>query len=335
MAQPASEEETRPAGEVEVSTAPATEIPTLPEPAPEVEDELREREWVGLFPRMVQDEVHYISDFFGVRLPETLGQYNLALSYTPRFGDVLRRDYLRFPLTLSYGLTERTDVLAGITPYAPSPFRSGDDSRWGPGRFRTGIRHDLEHPWFGFDRTSLGFDAAVPLGRPPLQLADHYGRLVPSISFTRQLERWPDTRFLLGLVHDHSFSVPFRSENEDMVRVNRTAVSPGLLYKPGNLGYLGEYTFQVIDDRSTGQRLAHVYTVGLLWEVPQTYVPRFLPGRWRVDTAYQLTDEEGRPLAHSFSTRVHVRFDFRRFFNEVQRSRQEFGQRFRGDYDQD
>jgi hypothetical protein len=302
----------------------------------EAEEPRRTNGWVEVFPQVVHDELYYLSEFFGVRLPETLGKYNLALNYNLKFGDFVRRDYLRFPVTLSYGVTERTDLLLGMTPFSPNPFRSGDDSRWGPGLLRTGVRHNLERPLFGFHQTSLGLDVVMPLGRPPIELADHYGRLRPSITFSRNLERMPDTRFLLGLVHDHSFSVPYRAENPAFFRTNVTEISPGLLYKPGNLGYLAEYTLRFLDEE-TGDRIGHVYTVGLLWDVPEKYVPRFLPGRWRVDVGYRLTDEDERDLHHSVHTRVHVRFDFRQFMREVQKGRQEFGQRFgnRGDRETD
>lgn len=278
-------------------------------------------EWIELFPGIVQGEVRTIHEFFGTRLPNTLGKYNLSLEYTPKFGDFVNREYLRFPLTLRYGLTDRTDLLLGVTPFAANPFRHGDDHRWGPGLVRTGARHRLDSQLLMFHRTAVGFDVQIPMGRPPLSLADYYGRARPFVSFSRDLDSLPHTEFLLGLMHDHAFAVPFRDEDHAFLKAHRTEISPGLLYKPGNLGYLGEYTLRLLDEQ-TGYRKANVYTVGLIWDVPQKWVPRFLPGEWRIDTAYQLTDEDERDLKHAVRSRIHVRFDFPVFVREVRERRQ-------------
>jgi|GEM_PF-3353271 len=298
------------------------DVPSAPEIAPDqavpdaAADPRQRGQWIGSLPVIIQDEVRFIHDFFGTRLPGTLDQYNLSLEYDPKFGDFVNREYLRFPITLWYGLTDHTELLLGMAPFLPNPFRAGDDQRFGPGFVRTGARHRLHRPIFFFDQTTLGIDVIVPIGRPPESLTDYYGRLRPSISFSRQLHTIEHTQFLLSLQHDHAFDVPLRSESHRYIRRNTTDFSPGVLYKPDNVGYLAEYTLRLIDD-DTGWRRGNIYTVGVLWDVPQRYVPQALPGDWRVDLAYRLTDEQERPLNHAVLTRVRVRFDFPQFMRQV------------------
>ena len=286
---------------------------------PEAESERIVDELLDHLPGRLPDDMRMVRDFFGRRLPGTLERYKLSLDYTPKFGDLVNREYIRFPLVLSYGLTDRTEVFEGFTPFTPNPFRPGEDQRVGLGLFRTGIRHEIDGIGNLVDSILFGLEVKVPLGRPPLDLADYYGRFRPSVTLAREVPGHPDWLLLLNLMHDRSFSVPYRNQDEDFLRVNKSEFSPGILYQPNELGYLLEYTYRALDEE-TGFRKAHVYSFGLLWDVPNRRVPRLLPGEWEIDTIYRLTDEDERSIRHSLDVRVKVRFDFPQFFREVRRN---------------
>lgn len=271
-------------------------------------------------PGRLSGDARVVRDFFGRQLPGRLEQYRLTLDYTPKFGDLVNREYLRFPISLRYALTERTEIIEGFIPYTPNPFRPGEDQRWGPGVFQTGLRHDV--PGIGnlVDEIILRLKVEVPIGRPPLDLADYYGRFRPSITLAREVPYTDDWTMLLNFMHDRSFSIPYRNQDKDFLRVNKSEVSPGLLYQPNELGYLLEYTYRALDEE-TGFRKAHVYAVGLLWDVPPKRVPRLLPGDWQIDLIYRLTDEDERDLRHSLDLRARIRFDFPQFLRTMRADR--------------
>src|SRR4051812_30362885 len=98
----------------------ALALPLQAEPASErVSDRVRER-------------VLRMTDFFDTMLPGVLDQHNVTLHFTPKFSDLRDNEFMRFPLELRYGLSERWELSGGLSPFTPNPFNGGRDHRWGP-----------------------------------------------------------------------------------------------------------------------------------------------------------------------------------------------------------
>lgn len=264
-----------------------------------------------------------MTEFFDTMLPGTLGKRNFTLKFTPKFGDFRKYEYIRFPLKLRYGLGERWDLTGGIIPFIPNPFKSGADQRWGPGEITLGALYD-SGAWRNiFDDTTVGVETRVPVGNPPIILNDHFTHVKPVAFATRKLMTWPDTTFYINASYDRSFELSRRGAVQaGVVRQNIVEVVPGLLYKPSQFGWFGEYRFRHFSEEPV-DRLANQIKLGTIWDIPLARSEKWrLPGKWQLELAYWFSVEDGYGNDHGLSTRVSWRTTLREVLKrETEKSR--------------
>ncbi len=236
----------------------------------------------------VRERILRMTEIFDTTLPGTVGKRNLTLHFMPKFSDFRDSEFVRYPLEFRYGLAERWDLSAGVTPFAPNPFNGGRDHRWGPGKIKLGLRYDLGARLKFFDETTVGFETRTPLGKPPTPLNDHYTHVTPFVSASHKLKRWPDTTFYANLRYDRSVELTHRGEPPpDVVRRNVIEFVPGLLFKPSEFGWFADYRFRHIAEEGDVY-LAHAARVGAIWEVPLRRSEKWhLPGKWQLELAYR------------------------------------------------
>lgn len=270
----------------------------------------------------VRDQVIRMTDFFDTMLPGVLEERNITLHFRPKFGDLRDEEYMRFPLEIRYGLTNRTELQAGLVPFMPSPFNSGRDHRWGPGELKLGARYDLRHAFTFFRETTVGLETRIPLGKPPTGLNDHYTHVKPFVSLARGLNRWKDTTIYANVSYDRSVKLTRReAPPRDVIRRHVVTVAPGVLYKPGELGYFTEYRFRHITEPGES-RLAHEVLVGTIWDIPIARSERWrLPGKWQLELAVRAEHEEGRGTDPGVSARVNWRTTLREVLQQTRVSR--------------
>ena len=121
----------------------------------------------------VREQMLRMTDFLDTMLPGVLDEENITLHFRPKFGDLRDEEYMRFPLELRYGLTNRVELRGGLVPFTPSPFNSGRDHRWGLGEAKLGARYDLRDALRFFSDTTVGVETRIPLGNPPVEINDH------------------------------------------------------------------------------------------------------------------------------------------------------------------
>lgn len=263
--------------------------------------------FAGTAPTGMREQILRMTDFFDTTLPGTVGKRNMTFHYTPKFSDFRDHEYVRYPFEIRYGIGERWDLNAGITPFGPNPFNAGTDHRWGPGELKLGLRYDLGARCKFFDDTTVGFETRVPVGKPPTPLNDHYTHVKPFVSAAHTLGIWPATTFYANVSYDRSVELSHRGEPPpDVVRRNTIEVVPGLLFKPHQFGYFAEYRVRHITEE-TDWYLAYEARVGAIWDVPLARSEKWrLPGKWQLEIAYdyEIADRKGRELDHGFATRV-------------------------------
>jgi hypothetical protein len=260
----------------------------------------------------MRERVLRMTDFFDTMLPGVLDEHNMTLHVRPKFSDLRDHEYWRFPLELRYGLTDRLELRGGLVPFTPNPFNRGRQHRWGPGEVKLGARYDIGNWLKFFDDTTIGFETRVPLGRPPIELNDHYTHLKPFVSAARQMRVWPSTTFYLNLAYDRSVDLTHRSPPPfEVERRNIVEVAPGLLFKPSELGYFCEYRFRHIRN-DYGWHLEHALQFGPVWDIPLKRTQQWkLPGKWQLELAYKISHEEGRETDQGVSARVNWRTTIR------------------------
>jgi hypothetical protein len=260
----------------------------------------------------VRERVLKMTDFLDTMLPGVLEERNITLHFRPKFGDLRDEEYMRFPFELRYGLTDRIELQGGLVPFTPSPFNRGRDHRWGPGEAKLGMRYDLGRTLNFFTATTVGFETRIPLGKPPVEVNDHYTHAKPFISAARELTRWPSTTLYANMSYDRSVKLTDReAPPPEVMRRHIFEVAPGLLFKPAQFGYFAEYRFRHIDE-PTDSRLAHEIQFGTIWDVPLERSAKWnLPGKWQLEVAYRIEHEEGRGTDHGVSARVNWRTTLR------------------------
>lgn len=260
----------------------------------------------------MRERVLRMTDFLDTMLPGVLDKENITLSFKPKFGDLRDEEYIRFPIELRYGYTDRLELQTGLVPFTPSPINSGRDHRWGLGEARLGAKYDLGKTLGFFDDTTLGLENRIPLGKPPVELNDHYTHVKPFVSSARQLVRWPSTTFYTNLSYDRAVKLTKRDPAPPEVeRRHILEFSPGLLFKPSEFGYFAEYRIRHLDEE-IGYRLGHEVQVGTIWDIPLERTAGWnLPGKWQLELAYKVGHEEGRETDHGVSARVNWRTTLR------------------------
>lgn len=260
----------------------------------------------------VREQVLRMTEFFDTMLPGVLEEHNMTLHLRPKFSDLRNYEYWRFPFELRYGVTDRFELQGGLVPFTPNPFNKGREHRWGPGEVKLGARYDIGNALRFFDDTTLGFETRIPLGRPPVELNDHYTHLKPFVSAARKFRRWPSTTFYANVAYDRSVDLTHREPSSVPVdRRNIVEVAPGLLFKPSEFGYFAEYRFRHIRD-DYGWHLEHEVQFGTIWDIPLTRTEKWrLPGKWQLEMAYKVSHEEGRETDHGVSARVNWRTTLR------------------------
>lgn len=264
----------------------------------------------------VRERVLRMTEFLDTMLPGVLEENNITLHFRPKFGDLRDEEYIRFPLELRYGYTDRLELRAGVSPFTPSPLNTGRDHRWGLGEARLGGRYDVGRTFGFFDETTAGLETRIPLGKPPVDINDHYTHVKPFLSAARSLRAWPSTTFYLNLAYDRSIKLTDRAPPPpEVVRKHIVEVAPGLLFKPAQFGYFAEYRFRHISEPGD-PHLAHQVQFGTIWDVPLERSEKWrLPGKWQLEVAYRVEHEEGRDTDHGISARVNWRTTLREVLN--------------------
>jgi hypothetical protein len=233
-----------------------------------------------------------------------LDEKNATVSFSPKFSDLRDEEYVRFPFDLRYGVYPKWELIGGLVPFVPNPINSGREHRWGMGEAKLGVRHDLG-PCLGFDESTAGFELRVPLGKPPIELNDHYTHAKPYVALSRTLRRFPKTTFYTNLAYDRSVELTHRGEPPAAVtRRNVIEVAPGLLYRPSEIGYFTEYRWHHITTE-TENHLRHEGYVGTIWDVPLARTRGWrLPGKWQLELAAKAIQEEGFGRDYGLTARV-------------------------------
>ncbi|MDP3071225.1 MAG: hypothetical protein Q8N18_13125 [Opitutaceae bacterium] len=260
----------------------------------------------------VREKMLRMTEFLDTMLPGVLEENNVTLHFRPKFSDLRDYEFVRFPFELRYGLTNRWELRGGLSPFTPNPFNRGREHRWGPGEVKLAALRDLDCPLGFFDETTLGLEARIPLGTPPAEINDHYTHLKPSFTAARRLRGWPSTTLYTNLAYDRSIDLTHRDPGPAGVeRRDILEAAPGLLYKPGEVGWFTEYRLRRIHD-DAGNHLGHKFQAGTIWDVPLARTEKWnLPGKWQVELAYRVELEEGRDRDHGISARVNWRTTLR------------------------
>jgi hypothetical protein len=192
----------------------------------------------------------------------------------------------------------------------------------GAGEAKFGARYDLGKKLGFFDDTTIGFETRIPLGKPPIDLNDHYTHVKPFVSAARTLRIWPDTTFYANVAYDRSVELtPRAPPPPEVMRRNIIEVAPGLLFKPSEIGYFFEYRWRHITEEHEWH-LSHEIHFGTIWDVPIARTEHWhLPGKWQLELGYKINREEGRDSDQGVAARVNWRTTLREVLEHAKTSK--------------
>jgi len=118
-------------------------------------------------------------------LPDNRPKGSLRLYVRPRYGDLIRRDYLRVPVGSRWQVTENVESTAELEGY----FTHGLGHSAGYGLSGLLLGTKCEHLLSVLDDGgfSLGVNFSTPFSRPPQDLTDGHRHLLPYVAATRPL----------------------------------------------------------------------------------------------------------------------------------------------------
>jgi hypothetical protein len=255
-------------------------------------------------------------------LPFTEGKYALKLTLRPHFGDLTKRDFLRAPIGLRYGLTERWEISGEAETYFAHGLKDRsffDDSGLASVRFTT--KYHLAKPVFNRWETATGLEYIRPVNNPPPQITDGYQHVVPFVTFARPILGYPGARFFWGLSADfiNLTDIPgemVRNELND----DTLTLTTGVVWQRHPFTYTFETA--VTTTRAFGDIDEEQITVrpGVVWRVPSKYT---FDSKAEWFLGLGLRGEYG-PEGTDFgvSARVRVNFDFKQWLRDRRKARE-------------
>ncbi|MEX2045187.1 MAG: hypothetical protein WD941_07525, partial [Opitutus sp.] len=119
-----------------------------------------------------------------------------------------------------------------------------------------------------------------------------------------------------NLSYDRSIKLTGRgAPPPEVVRRHVIEITPGVLYKPSQLGWFAEYRFRHIG-QPDDWHLGHEIRIGPVWDIPLARSEKWrLPGKWQLELAYRFSHEEGHEHDHGILTRVDWRTSLREIFD--------------------
>lgn len=262
----------------------------------------------------VSDSALQVRGIFDASLPGTERKHALRLLFRPHLGDLQRRDTLRVPLGIRYGLTPNWEATGEIEGYISHGL--GDVAAFadkGLSQVHLGTKYRLPVQLRGWD-VAVGADYTHPLGSPPLEVTDGLEHTAPYISFARPLPSQPDMRVFLGLGADliNKTNITGRLEKNQLGDDTAT-LSAGWVWRRGPYHYTLEGAWTTTDGIG-GPRQGNVLSLrpGLIWEVPPEFTFHS-KGQWLAGVGLRITHgPDGTDIGASAKLRVN--FDFKQLF---------------------
>lgn len=229
------------------------------------------------------DEIR-IREVFSSHLPGTMAKNSFRASIHPHFGDLDRHDYFRISNTLRYGATSKLELSAGFDAYASHGLGDvgffkeiGIMSVQFGGKLNIGDR--ILHGW----DSSIGVDAVIPTGTPPVELTDGLRHISPYVTFSRRMESRPQIRLFWGAGFDFVNLAEYPGELQDnQLDDDSVNVSAGFVIDRNMLHY--SFESQLATTRGIGNGSDDdVLTLrpGIIWEVP-TFRDRHKRSNWMI-----------------------------------------------------
>lgn len=249
----------------------------------------------GLFTR--------IRGLFDIDLPQLDPPGTFKVSFNPRFGDLLHRDYIRLPTGVRWAVNDQLGFNVEAEAYATHGL-GGGTSNYGVGMVRLGGKYLLRQ-WPRADyETSVGLNMDLPVGSPPADLTDGHNHYSPFIVLQHHDPEYPRWTEFVGFSAD--FVTPSHVKGGFGLNTphdDSLSLTSGAIYNLGQIKWTlqGTYTTTAIITRGS----EHFFTIrpSALWFVPRRFTLNSKT-QWIIGVGVRST---WGPDGYEFSTGTRVR----------------------------
>jgi len=259
-------------------------------------------------PDMIREiDVEIRGVFEGV-LPGTEEKNHLSLLVHPHFGDFHRKSYLRAPVGLRYGLTDRWDLAMELEGYISHGFdqvKAFEEMGLSAVHLTTKYRPDwtLVPGWQMAGRLRY----THPLDHPPEELTDGFEHLMPAVTFAREIEGWPGVEVFWGTGMDlvrrsHIGGTLEQNEFGD----DANTLTGGMVWQRGERVYTFEATYVTTALMGDTAQDRIQLRPAVIFRIPDRFTFHS-KGNWRMGVALKWIYG---PDGHDFGLSVKFRGDF-------------------------
>ena len=264
--------------------------------------------------RARSDDDIRIPEIFASTLPGTMRRHQLRLVFHPRFGDFERYDYVRLPLVLRYGLSDRWQVEGEVQGYfshglsGPAFFEE-----YGFSRARLETKYRFERQLLPSWDTAVGAEVSRPISNPPPGTMDGLRHHRSYITFARRLEARPQIRVFWEVMTDFVDQTEFEAKiRANEPRDDTVGLSAGFVWDRPSV----HYTFETsaLTTRLFGQDDEDIFYLrpGIIWDIPQRYT-FYGKGQWQIGVGTRMSfGPDGTDVG--FSGKLRINFDAKRWF---------------------
>lgn len=129
--------------------------------------------------------LHKIEGIFDTDLPKTEKKGRVRFLVHPHLGDFTRRDYVRVPLGVRWGVNDHVEFSATVEPY----FQLGSKEN-SPGNGLGDAEFGAKYAFVKWLKPALdastGINVRVPVGHPPLDMTDGFNHYAPYFVVSRK-----------------------------------------------------------------------------------------------------------------------------------------------------
>lgn len=259
-------------------------------------------------------ETHKLEGIFNTDLPRTERKGTVRLIVHPHFGDFGRRNYVRVPTGIRWGVSENAEINAMVEPYFAHGLKSGSTGN-GLGDFQVGGKYQWKQwPDADYD-TSIGFNGFFPVGHPPTDMTTGYNRYSPYVVIGKRIAAQPGLSvFCHAGVNLLTKSSVVGSFERNDPHSDSVSITPGFVYDRYPFHYTFEFAYETTS--LIGKGNAQFFTVrpGFAWDLPPRF--KFLSaGHWVIGLGLHVTfGPEGTTTG--VGGKIRAEFGFRRWLGK-------------------
>ncbi len=242
----------------------------------------------------------------------------IKLTFHPRLGDLHRKDYLRMPIGVRYGLTDRLEFKTEIEPYFSHGIgKVGFFDDGGLASIRNGVKYRFDSsplPWPDWE-TAIGADYYLPVGHPPREMTDGQKHFTNYVIFSHRLRNRRHVRVFWGAGYDIVRDSKVLGDIEDNLHASSIGVTGGFVYDHKDFSYTFESNFGTTRLTGSTKRDIALFRPGIIWRVPRKYTFN-ARGQWLLGVGLRVqTGTDGTKIGAS--GRARLNFDIKKWWRKT------------------